>query len=160
MILSDKSIERELSLGDLEVNPFPSVDQIQPASLDVKLGEWFIDPVTGEEFQEDHINLKPGDTFLGTTEEIIGLPNDLAAQLTGRSSLGRLFVTVHQTAGWLDPGWRGEVTLEISNVGNKEQDLTPGDRVAQLVFFPLDQPSRGYDGQYQGQMGPEESGEL
>jgi len=160
MILSDKSIERELSLGDLEVNPFPDAEQIQPASLDVTLGEWFIDPTTGDEFQKDEVTLEPGDTLLGTTVEIIGLPNDLAAQLTGRSSVGRLFVTIHQTAGWLDPGWRGQVTLEISNDGNEEQVLTPGDRVGQLVFFPLDQASRGYKGQYQGQMGPEESGEV
>lgn len=162
MILSDESIaDHLLRPQGITVEPTPSQEQIQPASLDVRLGEEFIDPRTGfTSIEEESIVLQPGDRFLGTTAESVSLPDDIAAQLTGRSSLGRLFVTVHQTAGWIDPGWSGDITLEIANFGRDMQTLNVGDRVAQLVFFPLDTPSSGYDGQYQDQEGAVESGGL
>jgi dCTP deaminase len=103
--------------------------------------------------REEH-KLIPGKRYLGHTKETIGLPNDIAAQLAGRSSIGRQGVIVHKTAGWIDPGFEGDITLELMNFGSEPVDLQAGERIAQLVFFKLDYPSEGYDGSYQNQSGP------
>lgn len=158
MILSDHSI-RDGIYGDLiGVDPEPTEEQVQPASLDVRLGKHFAFPETGGSWTEDDvIVLEPGERYLGTTEETIDLPDHIAAQLAGRSTVGRMGIIVHKTAGWIDPGFTGEITLELMNFGSEEQSLDIGQRVAQLVFFPLDRPSSGYDGHYQGQEGATEA---
>ena len=161
MILSGKTIREKVNGGQLGLDPLPEDDQYQPASLDIRLGSEVYDLFTDERYIADNeIQVRPGDRLLGHTYESVDMPNDAAAQVAGRSSLGRLFVTVHQTAGWIDPSYRGHITLEIANFSHDLVTLEPGDRVAQLVFFPLDQPSEGYEGQYQDDSGPQPSGGL
>lgn len=161
MILSDKSIAQQISAGRIGVDPEPRPDQYQPASLDVRIGGEIYNPRhDAYTTYEDTIPVIPGDRLLGTTVETIDLPNDLAADLSGRSTVGREGVIVHFTAGWCDPGWTGQITLELYNFDDDIHEFEVGDRVGQLVFFPLDQPSSGYDGQYDGQEGPTKAGDL
>lgn len=156
MLLSDKSIKRALNDNEIRVRPDHRPEQIQPASFDVRLGEkiydvesdTYITAITGT------INLEPGKAYIGHTMDHVSLPNHIAAQLTGRSSVGRRGIIIHKTAGWIDPGFRGEITLELYNFSDEVQTFEVGDRIGQLVFFKLDQSSDGYDGQYQDQTGP------
>lgn len=153
MILSDASIERAIHENEIGVDPLPQGKQIQPASLDVRLGrEVFHFGKEGSVRATQH-RLQPGERYLAHTKEEITLPNHIAAQLAGRSSVGRQGVIVHKTAGWIDPGFQGEITLEMMNLGDEPVDFQAGERVAQLVFFKLDYPSKGYDGSYQNQEG-------
>lgn len=155
MILSDHSIKEAISDGHIEVSPF-NKDQIQPASLDVRLGSEVVENLYGKtvnETRDGNIVFEPGVFYLGHTREEITLPNNIAAQLTGRSSVGRKGVTIHQTAGWIDPGFSGQIVFEIHNISTKAAIFEPGERIGQLVFFELDQPSTGYDGKYQDQQG-------
>jgi dCTP deaminase len=155
MILCDHSIETLIDNNTIGVEPKPDAEQIQPASLDVRVGEKYYDALVDQyvETADDEIRLHPHHPYLGTTVERIELPNDIAAQLTGRSSVGRKGVIIHKTAGWIDPGFRGKITLEMMNFGNETVTFDVGERVGQLVFFKLDGESRGYDGQYQDQNG-------
>jgi len=154
MILSDKAIMDALDHSDIEVDPKPTPQQIQPASLDVRLGGvlYNCDSDVYAKSVNDHV-LHPDTRYLGYTKESITLPNDVAAQLTGRSTIGRLGIIVHKTAGWIDPSFEGQITLELYNLGNEPVRLDVGQRVAQLVFFQLDQSSSGYSGKYQEQQG-------
>lgn len=155
MILSDKSIRQAIVDDVIGVDPSVNEKQIQPASLDVRLGNKFAS-FDGEDtvhFERDKIRLTPGKRYLGTTKETIDLPNDIAAQLAGRSTIGRKGVIVHKTAGWVDPSFSGTITLELMNLGREPVTIEEGERVAQLVFFELDSPSSGYDGHYQNQSG-------
>lgn len=156
MLLNDMEITRRLDV-DINVEPEIELDQIQPASLDVRLGDEAYSPELGVYRDGDTLLIEPGEFVLGTTLEHIELPNDVAAQLTGRSSIGRQGIVVHATAGWIDPGFRGQITLEIYNMSHETVALERGSRVAQLVFFqmisPADEP---YDGQYQDQVGVEQ----
>lgn len=155
MILSDKSIRRGLRDGGmLEVEPQPFETQIQPASLDVRLGEklYNVDDDVTIEGSPTHV-LHPDTRYIGHTIETVDLPNDIAAQLTGRSTIGRMGIIVHKTAGFIDPGFSGEVTLELYNLSDSAVRLDVGQRIGQLVFMPLDRPSSGYDGKYQNQSG-------
>lgn len=157
MILSDHTIRQYLERDRLVVEPEPTEEQIQPASLDVRLGGTVYDPrrdVTSESLET--ITLLPQAFVLCETKDWIELPFDVAAQLTGRSSIGRQGVIVHCTAGFIDPGFRGKITLEMYNVGTEKVTFDVGERIAQLVFFQLDQMSTGYDGQYQDQQGPQQ----
>lgn len=157
MILSDQSI-RDCVYGDvIVVDPLPEEEQIQPASLDVRLGEKLYHFDGDKSVKATQHQLQPGERYLGHTVETVELPNYIAAQLAGRSSIGRQGIIVHKTAGWIDPGFSGEITLELMNLGNEPVDLKTGKRIAQLVFFKLDSPSSGYDGGYQGQRGPTEA---
>jgi len=183
MILSDTDILARLHEGDLVIDPLDDVDQqVQPASVDLRLGSEFLEfqrtniscihPTREEEVGEyisetvvaegDEFILHPGDFVLGTTKERIEMPVDLVANVEGRSSLGRLAVVVHATAGFVDPGYRGQVTLELSNLGTAPVALTPGMRVSQLVFTELTSPAeRPYGSErgskYQDQHGPQAS---
>lgn len=140
----------------LVIQPPVDDDQIQPASLDVCINESVVDPYTGEKETTDVIEIEPQQFLLANTVERIELPSFLAAQLTGRSSIGRKGVVVHATAGWIDPGFRGRITLEMYNMSEQTVRFECGDRVAQLVFFPLSAPAaEPYDGQYQDQEDPE-----
>lgn len=183
MILSDTDLLARLETGDLVVEPIDDLDtQIQPSSIDLRLGEEFLEfqrtnipcihPNREDEVSkyvtETHVPeggefiLHPGDFVLGTTKERVEIPSDLVAHVEGRSSLGRLAIVVHATAGLCDPGYEGQITLELSNLGAAPVALTPGMRVSQLTFTELRSPAeRPYGAErgskYQGQMGPQAS---
>lgn len=160
MILSGQTIKRFVKKWNddedpkIGIDPKPTNEQYQPASLDVRLGEDLYRFDGDKTVTSPQHRLHPGDRYLGHTKEKINLPNDHAAQLAGRSSIGRQGVIVHKTAGWIDPGFNGTITLELMNFSDEPVDLKAGERVAQLVFFQLDYPSQGYDGSYQGQEKP------
>lgn len=177
MILSDGTIRRLLAAGTLVINPIEE-GQIQPASVDVRLGGEFlvfrnhtcevIDPFDKPSDLMEKVAvddgrafiLHPGEFVLGTTLETVGLPNDLVARVEGKSSLGRLGLLIHATAGFVDPLFRGQVTLELSNVATLPIKLWPGMRIGQFSFHKIDQPvERGYghpdlNSKYMDQSGP------
>ncbi|KZX47571.1 dCTP deaminase [Haloarcula sp. K1] len=183
MILSDADILRRLEQGDLVVEPLDDPDiQIQPASVDLRLGHEFLEfqhanipcihPNSEDEVsdyveetvveEDEEFILHPGDFVLGTTHERVAIPDDLIAHVEGRSSLGRLAIVVHATAGLCDPGYEGQITLELSNLGTAPVALTPGMRISQLTFTELKTPAdRPYGAErgskYQGQSGPQAS---
>ncbi|RDZ37158.1 MULTISPECIES: dCTP deaminase [unclassified Haloferax] len=183
MILSDSDILSRLAEGDLVVDPIDDVDmQVQPASVDLRLGTEFLEfqrtniscihpnreSEVSEYVRETHVPegddfiLHPGDFVLGTTKERVEIPVDLLATVEGRSSLGRLAVVIHATAGIVDPGYEGQITLELSNLGTAPVALTPGMRISQLVFTEMKSPAdRPYGvergSKYQGQRGPQAS---
>ena len=154
MILNDRSIAECLNRKIIDVSPDVTDEQVQPASLDVRLGSKLYDVQNDsvEDADEVHV-VEPGRAYIGHTMDHVTLPVDIAAMLTGRSSVGRKGVIIHKTAGWIDPGFSGELTLEIFNHSHEEVELEVGSRVGQLVFFLLNEPSEGYDGQYQDQEG-------
>ena len=183
MILSDSDILARLAEGDLVVDPIDDVDmQVQPASVDLRLGTEFLEfqrtniscihpnreSEVSEYVRETHVPegddfiLHPGDFVLGTTKERVEIPADLLATVEGRSSLGRLAIVIHATAGIVDPGYEGQITLELSNLGTAPVALTPGMRISQLVFTEMKSPAdRPYGvergSKYQGQRGPQAS---
>lgn len=158
MILCDHTIRSCIENDTIAVTPEPDQIQYQPASLDVRIDDELYNVDTDR--ITHNLRLEPGVPYLGTTEEYIELPNDVAAQLAGRSSIGRRGVIIHKTAGWIDPGFEGQLTLEMYNFTDSVIEIEPRTRIGQLVFFELDYPSSGYSGQYQGQMGPTRGGEL
>lgn len=165
MILSDKTMRKMLSEGTLVVTPL-SDDQIQPASIDIRIGDTYsiVEDTPGgiinlgsrttyKTIQTDKYILLPGQFVLATTMEYFKLPNDLTAFVEGRSSIGRLGLFI-QNAGWVDPGFEGEITLELFNANRCAIELQAGRRVGQLVFAKLDQEAQNpYRGKYQGQRG-------
>jgi len=183
MILSDGDILRRLETGDLVVEPLEDIDlQVQPASIDLRLGREFLEfqhanipciHPTSEREVDEYVDetvveeggefiLHPGDFVLGTTRERVAIPDDLIAHVEGRSSLGRLAIVVHATAGLCDPGYEGQITLELSNLGTAPVALTPGMRISQLTFTELKTPAERPYGEergskYQGQSGPQAS---
>ena len=183
MILSDADIKRRLDEGRLTVEPLADPElQIQPASVDLRLGREFLEfqrtnipcihPDSANEVAEyvtetvveegEEFILHPGDFVLGTTVERLDVPDDLIARVEGRSSLGRLAVVIHATAGIVDPGYRGQVTLELSNLGTAPVALTPGMRISQVIFTELKSAAeRPYGAErgskYQDQSGPQAS---
>jgi dCTP deaminase len=175
MVLSDRDIRKRVQSGSLVVEPFIE-SNVEPASLDICLGTSFKEPVeTGQiidtrsddgqpyrSFEADSIVLGSGESILATTDERVEIPKDLAADAVGRSSLGRLFVSVHETAGFCDPGYHGEITLEMTNENPNPIRLHAGDRICQLVFRELTSPAErpyGHEkSQYQDQIGATKSG--
>ena len=177
MLLSDRDIKAELGAGRIRLDPYQP-EMIQPSSIDVRLDRYFrlfdnhkypyIDPAEDQpdltrliETQPDEpFILHPGEFVLGSTYELISLPDDVAARLEGKSSLGRLGLLTHSTAGFIDPGFSGHVTLELSNVATLPIKLWPGMKIGQLCFFQLSSPaerpygSGEYSSRYQGQRGP------
>jgi dCTP deaminase len=177
VLLSDRDILAEIHAARVGLEPFdPSM--VQPSSIDVRLDKLFrvfenhryphIDPAIDQpeltrsvepEGDEPFI-LHPGEFVLGSTYEIVTLPDDVAARLEGKSSLGRLGLLTHSTAGFIDPGFSGHVTLELANVANLPIKLWPGMKIGQLCFFRLSSPtahpygSAKYGSRYQGQRGP------
>ncbi len=177
VLLSDNDIRAEIDKGRVVVDPFePSM--VQPSSIDVRLDRFFrvfenhryphIDPseeqpdltrLVEPEGDEAFI-LHPGEFVLASTYEVITLPNDVASRLEGKSSLGRLGLLTHSTAGFIDPGFSGHVTLELSNVATLPIKLYPGMKIGQLCLFRLSSPaehpygSERYGSRYQGQRGP------
>ncbi|MBQ2775646.1 MAG: dCTP deaminase [Clostridia bacterium] len=165
MILSDRTIIKMLEDKTLTVSPL-EIEQIQPASVDVRLGDTFSvveDSSNGIITLESEIKYKtiktdtyvilPGQFVLATTMEYFELPDDLTAFVEGRSSLGRMGLFI-QNAGWVDPGFKGEITLELFNANRCAIELKAGRRVGQLVFAKMDERAiNPYNGKYQGQMG-------
>lgn len=177
MVLSDRTIKERLRAGKIRIEPFDPSD-VQPASVDVHLDRkilvfrnWhrpYIDvrqDMSGltemVEFAPDEpFVLHPGEFVLGSTLEHIELPNDLVARLEGKSSLGRIGLLIHSTAGYVDPGWRGHLTLELSNVANLPITLYYKMKIGQISFLelttPVDNPygSEALGSKYQGQTAP------
>ncbi|MBR6873785.1 MAG: dCTP deaminase [Ruminococcus sp.] len=165
MILSDKTITKMLKDRTLVAEPLTE-GQIQPASIDIRLGNTFAvveDTPSGIITLESEIHYKtitadtylimPGQFVLATTMEYFELPDDLTAFVEGRSSLGRMGLFI-QNAGWVDPGFKGEITLELFNANRCAIELKAGRRVGQLVFAKLDDRALNpYNGKYQGQTG-------
>ncbi|NBV65831.1 MAG: dCTP deaminase [Actinobacteria bacterium] len=177
MLLSDRDIRAEITAGRVAVEPFTE-SMVQPSSVDVRLDRFFrvfenhkysvIDPsieqseLTREVVVEpnEHFILHPGEFVLASTYEVITLPDDIAGRLEGKSSLGRLGLLTHSTAGFIDPGFSGHITLELSNVANLPVKLFPGMKIGQLCLIKLSSPaehpygSAVYASRYQGQRGP------
>lgn len=165
MILSDKAIMSMLKEGTLSISPLQD-SQIQPASVDIRLGNTFsivedssapiltfTQEMAYKEMRAEKYLLLPGQFVLATTMEYIKLPDDLTAFVEGRSSLGRMGLFI-QNAGWVDPGFSGEITLELFNANRCAIELQAGRRIGQLVFARMDQAAlHPYRGKYQGQRG-------
>ncbi len=177
MLLSDRDLRKEVEAGRLGIDPFDP-GMVQPSSIDVRLDRWFrvfenhryphIDPSIEQpdltrliepEGDEPFI-LHPGEFVLGSTYEVVTLPDDVAGRLEGKSSLGRLGLLTHSTAGFIDPGFSGHITLELSNVANLPITLWPGMKIGQLCLFRLTSAaefpygSAEVGSRYQGQRGP------
>src|SRR6184192_4868279 len=175
MVLSDRTIARLLDEGRIGIDPYDE-SLLQPSSVDVRVDRFFrvfhnnrypyIDVKREQEEltslveidDETPFMLHPGEFVLGSTLERVRLPDDLVARLEGKSSLGRLGLLIHSTAGFIDPGWDGHVTLELSNVANLPITIYPGMKIGQISFFRLTSPAEAPYGsagnKYQGQRGP------
>ena len=177
VLLSDRDIRTQIDTGRVQLDPYDPA-MIQPASIDIRLDRWFrlfdnhrytvIDPSQDqpdltrlmEVAPDEPFVLHPGEFALGATYELVTLPDDIAARLEGKSSLGRLGLLTHSTAGFIDPGFTGHVTLELSNTATLPITLWPGMKIGQLCFFQLSSPAEhpygsGAQGsRYQGQRGP------
>ena len=177
MLLSDRDIATEIKSGRVKVEPFDS-KMIQPSSVDVRLDRFFrvfenhkyevIDPSIEQSeltrevavAPDEFFILHPGEFVLASTYEVITLPDDIAGRLEGKSSLGRLGLLTHSTAGFIDPGFSGHITLELSNVANLPVKLYPGMKIGQLCLIKLSSPAEHpygsalYGSRYQGQRGP------
>ena len=177
MILSDRDIRDSITKGDIGIAPLRA-ELIQPASIDLTLSGGFIvfrntqlpmiraDSPSNE--ITEHVAVAPGDDFilhpgefvLGATAETITLPDYIAARLEGKSSHGRIGLMIHSTAGYVDPGWHGQLTLELSNAARLPIALTPGMKIGQISFLRMTSPcerpygSPGLGSHYQGQQGP------
>lgn len=165
MILSDITLTELLKTGELKMSPLTD-GQIQPASIDIRLGDTFSivedsssgiitldSEISYKTIKTDTYLLLPGQFVLATTMEYIELPDDLTAFVEGRSSLGRMGLFI-QNAGWVDPGFKGEITLELFNANRCAIELKAGRRVGQLVFAKMDREAQNpYRGKYQGQTG-------
>lgn len=160
MILSDRTIRKCLSNGILAIVPEPGDAQIQPASVDLKLANEFLDPWTKARTVPGWFSLAPGQCVLATTLERVKIPPNMVARVEGKSSWGRQFLMVHSTAGFIDPGFDGQITLELKNLSDSEPLLLKaGCYIAQVSFQWLDEPadrpygSTGLNSHYQGQTG-------
>jgi len=176
-VLSDGTIRRLVDEGRIVIRPWDP-GMVQPASVDLRLGDSFrvfhnhripaidlaappseltegVEVLDGESFV-----IHPGEFVLGRTQEYVEIPDDIVARIEGKSSLGRLGLLIHSTAGFIDPGWDGHVTLELSNVANLPITIYPGMKIGQLSFVQLLEPaehpygSSGLGSKYQGQRGP------
>ena len=177
MLLSDRDLVSEIKSDNLALEPF-APELMQPSSIDVRLDRFFrvfnnhlythIDPSVQQDDLTAQVEvadgeafvLHPGEFVLASTLEVITLGDQLAGRLEGKSSLGRLGLLTHSTAGFIDPGFSGHVTLELSNVANLPIKLWPGMKIGQLCIFRLSSPaehpygSAVYGSRYQGQRGP------
>ena len=172
MVLSDRTIRQELASGRLVIDPFDEA-LLQSSSVDLRVAPEFrvfhnnrrpvidvrepaddlTEVVTVAE--GDPFMLHPGEFVLGSTAERVALPDDLVARLEGKSSLGRLGLLIHSTAGYIDPGFDGTITLELSNVARLPISIYPGMPIGQISFLQMTTPvERPYQGKYQGQQGP------
>jgi dCTP deaminase len=177
MLMSDRDIRASIEAGQIGLEPL-DMSLLQPSSFDVRIDRFFrlfdnhkyafIDPAEPQEeltrfievAPDEPFILHPGEFVLGSTYEFVKLPDNVAARLEGKSSLGRLGLVTHSTAGFVDPGFNGHVTLELSNMATLPIKLWPGMKIGQLCFFQLSSPSETpygsakYLNRYQGQRGP------
>ena len=177
MVLSDRTISRLIGEGRIEIDPYDDA-LLQPSSVDVRVDRYFrvfhnarypyIDVKQPQEELTELVEIEgdtpfilhPGEFVLASTLERVRLPDDLVARLEGKSSLGRLGLLIHSTAGFIDPGWNGHVTLELSNVANLPITIYYGMKIGQLSFVQLSEPAETPYGtgelgsKYQGQKGP------
>ena len=177
MLMSDRDIRASIEAGQIGLDPL-DMNLLQPSSFDVRIDRFFrlfdnhkyayIDPSQEqneltrliEVAPDEPFILHPGEFVLGSTYEFVSLPDNVAARLEGKSSLGRLGLVTHSTAGFVDPGFNGHVTLELSNMATLPIKLWPGMKIGQLCFFQLSSPSETpygsekYLNRYQGQRGP------
>jgi len=177
VLLSDRDIRAEIAAGRIALEPYEA-EMIQPSSIDVRLDRYFrlfnnhkyphIDPSVAQDEltqlvevgPDEPFVLHPGEFVLGSSLELVTLADNIAARLEGKSSLGRLGLLTHSTAGFIDPGFSGHVTLELSNVATLPILLWPGMKIGQMCFFQLSSPAEkpygsGATGsRYQGQRGP------
>lgn len=160
MILSDTSIRKQMRLKRIVIDPQPQDWQLQPASVDLTLsGDFRLPFATGTEIHQDYFYIEPGQCLLGTTVERIEVPTDMVARVEGKSSWGRRFILAHATAGFIDPGFRGQITLELVNLSKVSQALPVGSPICQISFHWVDQPvsrpygSPGLCNHYQDQKG-------
>jgi dCTP deaminase len=177
VLLSDRDIRAEIGSGRVVVEPYDQA-MVQPSSVDVRIDRFFrlfdnhkyevIDPAAEQPELTRMVEVKPDEAFflhpgefvLASTYEVVSLPDDVAARLEGKSSLGRLGLLTHSTAGFIDPGFSGHVTLELSNVATLPIKIWPGMKIGQLCFFRLSSAaehpygSERYGSRYQGQRGP------
>lgn len=170
MILSDQTILNLMSIGEIEIIPVPTAEQMQPSSVDLRLGNEYLSPIHEEKaldiknaepkYQQINGNailLPPNEFILATTKERVKLPHNIVATVEGRSSVGRLGIAIHVTAGFIDAGFNGNITLEIKNLSNNGVILYEDMRICQLVFMKTDKaPIRTYgecDNKYQNQEG-------
>jgi len=174
MILSDRTIREQIEAGRIVIDPFDPAC-VQPSSVDLHVDAEFrvfrnnrypfIDVKQEQDLTElvevkpdEAFILHPGEFVLGSTLERVAIPDDLVARLEGKSSLGRLGLLIHSTAGYVDPGWDGYLTLELSNVANLPITIYPGMKIGQISFFqlttPADTPYGSAGNKYQGQRGP------
>jgi dCTP deaminase len=175
--MSDRDIRASIESGQIGLEPL-DMSLLQPSSFDVRIDRFFrlfdnhkyafIDPAEPQEeltrfievAPDEPFILHPGEFVLGSTYEFVKLPDNVAARLEGKSSLGRLGLVTHSTAGFVDPGFNGHVTLELSNMATLPIKLWPGMKIGQLCFFQLSSPSETpygsakYLNRYQGQRGP------
>ena len=171
-VLSDQDIGRELAYGDLDVSPVDLDEQLQPNSLDIRLSDEFLlmkdnglvidvsEGLTEDDYERitsDSITIGPNGFLLATTVETFSIPNYLYGQVHGRSSIGRLGLEIHSTAGLIDSGYEGEITFEISNNSDRAITIHSGMRIAQVVFHRLESkcnnPYSSEDNKYQNQEG-------
>ncbi len=172
MVLSDRTIREQLAAGRLTIDPFDDA-LVQPSSVDVRVAAQFrvfrnnrrpfidvrqpSDDLTDvvEIAPDEPFILHPGEFVLGSTVERVELPDDLVARLEGKSSLGRLGLLIHSTAGYIDPGFEGTITLELSNVARLPISIYSGMAIGQISFLQMTTPvDRPYRGKYRGQTGP------
>ena len=177
MVLSDRTIERLIADGRITIDPYDEA-LLQPSSLDVRVDRYFrvfhnarypfIDVKQPQEAltelvevsEDEPFILHPGEFVLGSTLEVVSLPDDLVARLDGKSSLGRLGLLIHSTAGFIDPGFEGNVTLELSNVANLPITIYQGMKIGQISFMQMTEPATAPYGsgalgsKYRGQRGP------
>src|SRR6201987_4714552 len=177
LVLSDRTIARLIADGRIGIDPYDEA-LLQPSSVDVRVDRYFrvfhnarypyidvkqpMEDLTEEVTvaEDEPFILHPGEFVLGSTLERIRLPHDLVARLEGKSSLGRLGLLIHSTAGFIDPGWNGHVTLELSNVANLPITIYPGMKIGQISFMQMTEPaatpygSEAIGSKYKGQRGP------
>ena len=177
MIFSDRTIRDAIAAGRIVIDPFEP-GHVQPSSVDLRVDRHFrvfenhrhpfIDPKQDQDDlttaietrAEEPFILHPGEFVLGSTLEAVSLANDVVARLEGKSSLGRLGLLIHSTAGFVDPGFAGHLTLELSNVANLPIAIYPGMKIGQISFYELSTPADAPYGsseagsKYQGQRGP------
>ncbi|HEX2032291.1 MAG TPA: dCTP deaminase [Actinomycetota bacterium] len=174
MILSDRDIRKQIESGRVVIEPFEP-EMIQPSSVDLHVDNRFrifansrypyidvrrrMDDLTDlvEVASDEPFILHPGEFVLGSTLEKVSLPDDIVGRIEGKSSLGRLGLLIHSTAGFVDAGWEGYLTLELSNVANLPITIYPGMKIGQLCLFQMSSPADlpyGDRGKYQGQRGP------
>jgi dCTP deaminase len=177
VLLSDRDLRKEIESGRVGIDPYDA-GMVQPSSIDLRIDRYFrvfqnhryahIDPsqeqdeltAMVEPAGDEPFILHPGEFVLGSTWEVVTLPDDLAGRLEGKSSLGRLGLLTHSTAGFIDPGFTGHITLELSNVATLPIKLWPGMKIGQLCLFRLTSPAEHpygsaiYGSRYQGQRGP------